>query len=557
MSETPPPTQTPGDKPNGPHALPAPGLSLLDGEGYSAMRRRKRARLSTMVAWGLIVLAAGLIARGHVVGGRAAQLGGPSEPRASDQAAVELVARALVGIKAWGERAGAAEQLQGQIGPAARQQVDPLATPAGDLVRAATLAGELDRAETALDLLDVAEAQFEGATKAASARELLAEVFRLQEAIAPGGGAQGAVEELAARRAALRELHATPPPDGEAADDSSYAQGQLRDVAMLRRIYLDGGPGDVHADEQARLIERHGFFGRLALSFGQGEDTPDRDFVLAKAGFTLRVMIGAVAVIVTALLSGLVLFVAALVLVNKGRVKLRLAWQVRELRPHGHLFVETMAVFLIGFIVVAELAGLLQGVTGVDLSQVVIWLLLPIALWPMVRGVGPRELRMGLGWHANGGGGAGVAKEALCGVVGYLAGLPILLVGFLLTFLLLLIPGAHSQHPATQEIDASLRGYLQLLLLASIWAPLVEETMFRGALMTHARLWAPALWSAGLTGFLFAAIHPQGWAAIPALMSLGVIFALIREWRGSLIGSITVHALHNGFLMTMLTLGVS
>ena len=215
-----------------------------------------------------------------------------------------------------------------------------------------------------------------------------------------------------------------------------------------------------------------------------------------------------------------------------------------------------MAIFLWCFVGVTLVASLLHDAMQIDLSHVLIWLLLPVALWPLARGVRGRELAMGLGWHANGKGAAGVGKEMVCGVVGYLAGLPIFVLGIVLTFLLLLIPGTHAEHPVTQEIDSSLWGYLRLLMLASLWAPLVEETMFRGALLTHARSWMPSVAAAALVGFLFAAIHPQGWAAIPALMSLGVIFALIREWRGSLIGSMTVHALHNGFLITMLTLAV-
>ena len=39
--------------------------------------------------------------------------------------------------------------------------------------------------------------------------------------------------------------------------------------------------------------------------------------------------------------------------------------------------------------------------------------------------------------------------------------------------------------------------------------------------------------SATISGFVFAAIHPQGWVAVPALMGLAYAFAVIREWRGT------------------------
>ena len=52
--------------------------------------------------------------------------------------------------------------------------------------------------------------------------------------------------------------------------------------------------------------------------------------------------------------------------------------------------------------------------------------------------------------------------------------------------------------------------------------------------------------------FLFAAIHPQGWVAIPALMGLACGMTLIREWRGTLIPSMVIHALSNALVMSML-----
>jgi membrane protease YdiL (CAAX protease family) len=45
--------------------------------------------------------------------------------------------------------------------------------------------------------------------------------------------------------------------------------------------------------------------------------------------------------------------------------------------------------------------------------------------------------------------------------------------------------------------------------------------------------------------FVFAALHPQGWTAIPVLMSIAVVLGILREWRGSSIASMTAHALNN------------
>jgi membrane protease YdiL (CAAX protease family) len=57
-----------------------------------------------------------------------------------------------------------------------------------------------------------------------------------------------------------------------------------------------------------------------------------------------------------------------------------------------------------------------------------------------------------------------------------------------------------------------------------------------------------------LVSFVFAAIHPQGWVAIPALMSIAVGMNLLREWRGSLIPSMVVHGLSNGIVVSMMVL---
>jgi membrane protease YdiL (CAAX protease family) len=93
---------------------------------------------------------------------------------------------------------------------------------------------------------------------------------------------------------------------------------------------------------------------------------------------------------------------------------------------------------------------------------------------------------------------------------------------------------------------------MMMFILATVWAPVVEETMFRGAFYSHLRRVTNPIVAALVVGFVFAIIHPQGIGLVPPLMTLGAVFALIREWRGSLIGSMTAHALHNGFLVTMM-----
>jgi membrane protease YdiL (CAAX protease family) len=69
--------------------------------------------------------------------------------------------------------------------------------------------------------------------------------------------------------------------------------------------------------------------------------------------------------------------------------------------------------------------------------------------------------------------------------------------------------------------------------------------------------WVSVLVSSLGTGFLFAALHPQGWLALPVLMSLAVVFALAREWHRSVVPCIVAHGINNGVatLLLFLTAG--
>ena len=117
-------------------------------------------------------------------------------------------------------------------------------------------------------------------------------------------------------------------------------------------------------------------------------------------------------------------------------------------------------------------------------------------------------------------------------------------------------------HPIVFEVThAGWGSWLQILFVASVMAPLVEETMFRGVLYRHLREatgrlrhGASVVLSALAASFVFAALHPQGVAAIPLLMALAFGFTAAREWRGSLLASMTIHALNNAIALLLLIL---
>jgi membrane protease YdiL (CAAX protease family) len=171
--------------------------------------------------------------------------------------------------------------------------------------------------------------------------------------------------------------------------------------------------------------------------------------------------------------------------------------------------------------------------------------------WPRFRGLSWAQWRQGLGWHT----GRGWLREVGAGIVGYLTGLPILALGMVVTMVLAAFSRTAPYHPILDDAGrAGVWSALQIALIASVWAPLIEETMFRGALYHHLRQRGGWLASAVVIGLLFALVHPQGWTAVPALAALGGMFAAIREWRGSIIACMTAHSLHNGVMVAALLL---
>jgi membrane protease YdiL (CAAX protease family) len=151
-----------------------------------------------------------------------------------------------------------------------------------------------------------------------------------------------------------------------------------------------------------------------------------------------------------------------------------------------------------------------------------------------------------LGWHT----GKGVLREVGAGIAGYLAGIVVMSAGFLVTYLLVKRTGISPEHPLIHILQGNIWHVLGLYALVSVFAPFMEETMFRGALFHHLRRrWGWAI-TATVVAFIFAVIHPQGWVAVPVLGSIAIVLAALREWRGSLIAPMVAHACNNFVVLT-------
>jgi len=56
---------------------------------------------------------------------------------------------------------------------------------------------------------------------------------------------------------------------------------------------------------------------------------------------------------------------------------------------------------------------------------------------------------------------------------------------------------------------------------------------------------------------LFAAVHPQGWTGAPVLAAMALSFALVREWRGSLVAPMLMHGMWNGLVLVLVRVALS
>lgn len=192
-------------------------------------------------------------------------------------------------------------------------------------------------------------------------------------------------------------------------------------------------------------------------------------------------------------------------------------------------------------------------------------------LWPCVRGVSMADFNAAIGFHR----GKGWGKEIAAGAVGYLGVLAIASIGISLMLAMTMIAGYFQEggsallpggggesggepvgpeaHPVVGWMyHGDFWTKLACLGLAAGFAPLFEEIFFRGALHRYFRGRFRFFASALLTGVIFAALHPQGVFAIPALASIGIGFSLLREWRDSLVAPMVAHAINNGALVLML-----
>jgi membrane protease YdiL (CAAX protease family) len=350
------------------------------------------------------------------------------------------------------------------------------------------------------------------------------------------------------------------------------SDGEEETQSVLRALYSPddeeiGRIADLSPAQRLTLIDQLGWFGELALAAPDAHDPQAREEALAPASRVALALLIGVGMLMLGGAAGLVGLIVILVLVASGKVRSGLG---PSLGYHG-VYAETFAIWLALFFVL-QLGG--QWIAGegarmnLTISGAGFLLSLTALAWPRLRGVAWRDVRRDVGLTL----GRDRSLEPLYGAAGYLMALPPLAVGALMSLVLIMFQGALAKpgepfspaggpaHPIVMELAGpGWTSKLMVLVLAAGIAPLVEETMFRGVLYRHLReasarfgIVLSILVSGTVSGFIFAAIHPQGWVAIPALMALAWMFALMREWRGTLLPSMAMHGISNGVVMFLL-----
>ncbi|MDC0429018.1 CPBP family intramembrane metalloprotease [Phycisphaerales bacterium] len=315
---------------------------------------------------------------------------------------------------------------------------------------------------------------------------------------------------------------------------------------------VDGTPVD--ASTSALLEERLGWFGRLASNL------PDAAAMKEMAESSRSSMTILIVLLLLFGVGGVTGFVVGIVLLIFSLLG-RLPSRIDPIAPHG-IYAETFAIWMLVFFVLqVSMAFLLpENAPTLALSTGLFFLSLVALAWPAVRGVPFSQMRQDIGLHWGGG-----LREFPFGILNWMVALPLLFIGAILTFGLSAImefltgQAPTPSHPAQQAaVGAGPWTIIQLYVLACIAAPIVEETMFRGVLLTHLRgamrRWAtPAAiaLSALISSVIFAAIHPQGFVFIPPLAGLAIGFCVGRELRGSLVAPMVAHGFSNALVMTI------
>lgn len=325
-------------------------------------------------------------------------------------------------------------------------------------------------------------------------------------------------------------------------------------------------------DEREWLKTKLGWIGELALAPEGTRNKETRKELLAEASWAMGMMMTMVLLGLLTLMGGV--GVAALFAVLFGTGKLKPKFTTRG--KSTNIYIETFALWMVVFFVGPQLVAVAIKMASIEMSPNVNMLItmgiflgsLIVLIYPVMRGISFKQVREDIGWTAKEG-----FVDIFVSPINYVAGMPLMVCGMICVVVLTVISGLFvaekpfgtgiaAGHPI-QDVFAGGEWFsiATMIFMACVAAPIVEETMFRGVLYRHLRelstnwaRWGSVIFSAVFNGLIFAAIHPQGFVAIPLLTCLAVSFSLAREWRDSLIAPMIMHGINNGSVTAVMLL---
>lgn len=368
--------------------------------------------------------------------------------------------------------------------------------------------------------------------------------------------------ELVGAEEALTNLEGIPLAAEAAEYQPSESQARLHE--LLTSVYRDYSMEEwkapsLSANDRKFLNENLGWYSELALTPEEGPNVDQRDQLVQAAQLTaVCIVLGFLAGMVVGAsgLAGLTLFVVQTL---RGKV----VGRVERRTENSNIYIETFALWFVLFLVFSLLSQILLPPDAPLIANAFVQLCSLLALgWPLIRRVRWADFRREIGLYAE-----KPLTEVFWGGICYVSTLPLVGCGLVVMAVMMGIAGLFVEtnefdgvsgptHPIGEWLgQAGWLGIVQIFILAAVIAPIVEEIMFRGVLYRHLRdltaRWRVAISVVFATLFnslIFAAIHPQGIFGIPLLMSLAIGFSLAREWRGSLVAPMTMHAINNGVI---------
>jgi membrane protease YdiL (CAAX protease family) len=138
--------------------------------------------------------------------------------------------------------------------------------------------------------------------------------------------------------------------------------------------------------------------------------------------------------------------------------------------------------------------------------------------------------------------------------------MPIILAGMVVTRLQTVLMGGTIHDPQldvlTRGVPASPANFAMLSVLLIIFAPLTEETFFRGYLLTMLRQRMPSWAAICVSAAAFAGLHGVP-VLFPWLFFMGIVFGVAVEKTGSLYSSMLLHAMVNAIATFGIVVAIS